>query len=505
MRAPRTTTRVGTALSVAAVIAMTTFVGVSASPATGAESAPSSSAPTPVDTTLPMGGGRSPEVVLTDSAAASGGAPADPVTPAQPDVAATGGPAAATNAAAANADGAAAQQQPRTEVSTSVTPYTATLTWTVTPNGRNVSAVYAGRDGVSAGGHGDWESSAIIGTTGTVTFKNLIPDTSYHLYAQPVIDGVRGTAVSVPVTTLAEGAEPPPPPGGPGGTPGTLTNGCTYNQRGIPSCGAYLGAAYGANTDPTGWEAAMGTHLGLHRTYYDGGGVNKAVATAAADLAQGRLPWMSFKLPKSWPAMADGQGDAWVTNLAVRLSKLNGPVWVAFHHEPEGDGDITAWTRMQAHLAPLVRSLAPNVAYTIILTGYHQFYGATQYHLDSLWPKNTTIDLVGVDVYNKYGVTRDGNRSSTPTDMVGKYFVPLSTWAKAHGVAWGLGETGFSNAAAAADPQWITRTYDQMQQYGGVAFAYFNTDLHSVADWPLTSTAKQLDFTTPLKASSKLR
>jgi hypothetical protein len=347
-----------------------------------------------------------------------------------------------------------------------------------------------------------------------VTFKNLIPGTSYTVYAQPVVGGVRGAKASVTVTTAGADASVPPPgdPGAPvpppdqttGGTPGTLTNGCTYSQRGIPTCGAYLGAAYGSNTDPTGWERAMGAHLGLHRTYYSGGGVDRAVRTAAADLAAGRLPWISFKFPQSWSAMADGQGDAWVRDLAVRLSKLDGPVWVAFHHEPEGDGDITAWTRMQAHLAPIVRALAPNVAYTIILTGYHQFFGADQYHLDSLWPKNTAIDLVGVDVYNKYGVTRNGARSNTPTDMVGKYFAPLSTWAKAHNVAWGLGETGFTDEAAATDPQWVTRTYTQMQEYGGVAFAYFNTNLNSVANWALTTTQKQLDFTTPLKTSSKL-
>jgi hypothetical protein len=513
MTAPRRTARLTTALSAAAVMALTTMVSVSASPATGQERvfADAASFDTVDGQALPMGGGRSPEVVAPASSdvAASDAAASDAAastrqqaeteaSPAGPDPAPS--PAAEP---APDADAAAAQQAPRTEVSTEVTPYTVTLTWTVAPNGSNVSAVYAGRDGVSAGGHREWESAEIIGTTGTVTFKNLIPATSYTVYAQPVVNGQRGAKASVTVTTSNEG-DTPPPPTGTEGTPGTLTNGCTYDQRGIPTCGAYLGAAYGANADPTAWERNMGAHLGLHRTYYAGGGVDRAVRTAAADLAVGRLPWISFKLPKSWPAMADGQGDAWVRDLTTRLSKLNGPVWVAFHHEPEGDGDIAAWTRMQAHLAPLVHSLAPNVAYTIILTGYHQLFGAAQYHLDSLWPKNTAIDMVGFDVYNKYGVTRDGVRSMTPTDMVGKYFTPISTWAKAHNVAWGLGETGFTDEAAAVDPQWVTRTYDQMQKYGGVAFAYFNTNLNSVANWSLTTTLKQNAFTTPLRTSSKL-
>ena len=47
---------------------------------------------------------------------------------------------------------------------------------------------------------------------------------------------------------------------------------------------------------------------------------------------------MSFKLPHSWGEMAAGAGDAWAKNLAARFGRLNGPVWLAFHHEPEGDG-----------------------------------------------------------------------------------------------------------------------------------------------------------------------
>src|SRR5690349_17301897 len=41
-----------------------------------------------------------------------------------------------------------------------------------------------------------------------------------------------------------------------------LSNGCRYTPRGIPRCGALLGAAYGSNTDPTEWEQRMGRGLG---------------------------------------------------------------------------------------------------------------------------------------------------------------------------------------------------------------------------------------------------
>ena len=56
----------------------------------------------------------------------------------------------------------------------------------------------------------------------------------------------------------------------------------------------------------------------------------------------------AFSAPKKEHPVAEDPKD-W--DIATKLSKLNGPVWIAFHHEPENDGDITLWTKMQARLA----------------------------------------------------------------------------------------------------------------------------------------------------------
>src|SRR3954454_13084673 len=81
MTAPRRTARLTTALSAAAVMALTTMVSVSASPATGQERvfADAASFDTVDGQALPMGGGRSPEVVAPASsgAASSGAASSD--------------------------------------------------------------------------------------------------------------------------------------------------------------------------------------------------------------------------------------------------------------------------------------------------------------------------------------------------------------------------------------------------------------------------------------------
>src|SRR3954453_5465321 len=89
MTAPRRTARLTTALSAAAVMALTTMVSVSASPATGQERvfADATSFETVDGQALPMGGGRSPAVVAAASdVGASDGAPSDA---AAPDVAAS--------------------------------------------------------------------------------------------------------------------------------------------------------------------------------------------------------------------------------------------------------------------------------------------------------------------------------------------------------------------------------------------------------------------------------
>ncbi len=248
----------------------------------------------------------------------------------------------------------------------------------------------------------------------------------------------------------------------------------------------------------------MGRQLGVRRTYWGGSGVDSAVKTAKADLAAGRVPWISFKLPHNWADMAAGKGDAWVLDLSTKLSKLDGPVWLAFHHEPEGDGDIKQWTAMQAHLAPIVRAAAPNVAYSIVLTGCSQLYGDKQYSLDSMMPKNTKIDLVGYDVYNKYGAMRDGKEVTKNTDIEAAYFKPFQAWSVKAGVAWGIAETGYTDKAAIDDPQWVSRTFKQLRANGGVAFAYFNTTLNSVANWALTTDAKKAQFTAAIKGTPTL-
>ena len=311
-----------------------------------------------------------------------------------------------------------------------------------------------------------------------------------------LVDDVLVKAKTTPATPTT--AQPKPT----SDVAGVLSNGCAYDTRGLPACGAYMGAAHGANTEPSALEAQTGSRLGVRRTYYQASQVSSAVNTAKADIAAGRLPWISFKLPYTWEEMAAGSGDAWAKDIATKLNALNGPVWLAFHHEPEKDGNIIAWRTMQERLGPIVRQTADNVAFTVIVTGWNQLYGPTEYRFANLWPK-TKVDVAGFDIYNFYLSTLGG--ADKPDAIKTDYFDKLKVWAAQNDTVWALAETGQTDEAFAVDPDWITQTHQELEQTGGVAMAYFNTTLNSAgSSWLMSTPAKLTAFAAALKPAPKL-
>ncbi len=298
--------------------------------------------------------------------------------------------------------------------------------------------------------------------------------------------------------------EDPPLRVGPEAHGGVLTNGCAFGPRGLPTCGAFVGAAHGGNTDPATLEAEAGATLGVRRTFWRPQQVSAAVRTARADLALGRLPWISFKVPLSWDEMASGAGDAWAEGLATALSRLPGPVWVAFHHEPEGEGDTEDWRRMQEHLAPIVRAAARNVAYTVILTGFHQLFGDPAWSLEEAWPRDTTIDVAAFDIYTEYGTDKGGRIVPEWPDLGADWFAPLGAWAREQGVAWGLAETGVTDEAFARQPGLISQNFADLLAEGAIAYSYFDSPLNTPASYELDDPAKTADFARVLQQSARL-
>jgi len=299
-----------------------------------------------------------------------------------------------------------------------------------------------------------------------------------------------------------------------------------FSPRGIPLNGqVLLGAA--TTNDIENLESTVGGTLGLHRLYYGSGQVNGAVDQARKDLAKGRIPWMSFKAPSSWASMATGSGDAWAKDLATKLGDLNGPVWVAINHEPEGDGAAADWKRMQQRLAPIFRA-EPTIAYTIILMGWKQFFSNDpSVSMDAYWPGKQYVDVLAVDPYNWYDTSSNGAKKYT-WDELDKYYTALDKWRTSSGntdVPWAVAETGWTDSAAAVrqnatspdgktvstegtGADWLVRGFDDMKAMGGIGMAYFHVAPsvnNEPADWtwPVATSNKINAFRNALAKSSR--
>lgn len=285
--------------------------------------------------------------------------------------------------------------------------------------------------------------------------------------------------VMVDVTTPSV----PPPPAGE----------CVSDPMGIPAPGStFLGAAVGGTTDIDTRESQLGQRMALHRTYYQATQIDRAVKAAKADLAVGRLPWISFKAPLTWAEMANGDGAEWSRQLADGLATVPGPVWLAVHHEPENDGDMTQWTQMQAQIAPIIHARTDNVAYSVIYSGWNTFGGGNNTVAEK-WPGDTNIDILAVDAYNNYGAVRDGVEGTKALDL-STYFAKMAAWSAAHGTAWAIGESGQTTKASAIDPTWLDRTFHAMVEMGGAGYSYFDSTANSVADWTLDDPIKFTRF-----------
>jgi hypothetical protein len=303
----------------------------------------------------------------------------------------------------------------------------------------------------------------------------------------PSVPRTSGPAPTSTATTAAPPGSSTPP-----------SRACVANAMGLPGSGAYVGAAVGGTQTLPGVEGRTGT-LAIRRDYYRADQVDFAISRVEADLAAGRLPWISFKLPLSWADMAAGKGDAWADDLVDKLARVGGPVWLAFHHEPEGDGTMADWTRMQQHLAPIVHARSDNIAYTIITTAWDNFFGPSQYAMNTIWPGDQYVDVLGYDVYNEYGA-----KATAKMLDLNAYFSAMGGFARAHHVDWAIGETAYTAAAAGVDPSWLRTEYAAMLAQGGKALTYFDSSLNSIADWTLDDAVRLGDFTKVLGQSLRI-
>jgi hypothetical protein len=244
------------------------------------------------------------------------------------------------------------------------------------------------------------------------------------------------------------------------------------------------GAAIGGNSDPARHEAVAGTSMGLRRTFFSWTQrTGSMVSTARADLAAGRLPWVSIK-PPSWAAMANGTYDGQIDEMLRALDGLNGPVWLTVHHEPEGGGGnksaddpagAPAWRAMQQRIRARMTALrTDNIAFAPILMAwtFNPLSGRNpaDWWVDGVW------DFAGNDHYME--------KTTAPT-VWSATWIRVNSFYAGKGLKLALGEwgnVGTDGAAAAEMSDFYNRALASGSTPGTaqvIGMSYFDSNLNS--------------------------
>ena len=187
-----------------------------------------------------------------------------------------------------------------------------------------------------------------------------------------------------------------------------------------------------------------------------------AVTLASKELAAGRLPVLSFKLPEDdWAGAAAGVYDAPLTKLAAQLAALPGRVFVTIHHEPAGDGTPAAYAAMQRRVLPILSPPA-NVDAGVIVNGFWwsaKSQGLTDAAIAEWLPPSvlSRSEVVASDTYQ-------GGTVAAPGENAAVKIVRMGEWATRVGVQrLGVGEYNGLDAASlkaagdavVADPRFV--------------------------------------------------
>ncbi len=95
---------------------------------------------------------------------------------------------------------------------------------------------------------------------------------------------------------------------------------------------------------------------------------------------------------------------------------MNGPVWLALHHEPRGDGVASDWVDMQQHARKLIDKYSSNIALVGILNGWDflQRGGSPRSLPHACWHG---VDIMGFDSYNPWAAGNGQAWKSVPETM----------------------------------------------------------------------------------------
>lgn len=285
--------------------------------------------------------------------------------------------------------------------------------------------------------------------------------------------------------TTASSSTRAPRPSASASTPAP-TGPVPFHERVQPGS-LYFGASLPYYRSLEAWEQDLGATLSVHRSYFHpvrSEAVN-LVQQCREDLASGRLPHVSIKLPRTWQAVAAGEADDWLRSLLRPLGEDGGPVILTLHHEPENDAGPPGmlprdFVAMQSRAIGLAADLAPLV--TVVPVLQHWTFEVVRPLADPAAWMVPDAEVMGLDIYNPWSPA-----NGKPWRSFGSKVDEAREWLGDVPVAvgeYGCREDPANPGLAAA---WLRDAAEYARDNGVVSMSYFNSDLNAPdGSWELT-------------------
>jgi hypothetical protein len=242
--------------------------------------------------------------------------------------------------------------------------------------------------------------------------------------------------------------------------------------------------------------SSLDAPVGMRRTYYKWGDLDREMRQIAQDHAARRMPWISFKPPgraaTAWPEIAQGRHDQDIRRRARKYARLSKPVVVTFNHEPHNDnGNPDAFKRAWVRIHDVMKDetglknvISAPIVGEWVFNPYNRHDRPRNYLGKRVLRR---CDLVGVDLYQ--------NASGDGYDV---RLRRVLRWLSRHGhpnMMVGLGESGATDDfGTPSGSRWWRDCWDYARQCDRLfGVNYWNNNLKH--HWSLSqSSAKKAAF-----------
>lgn len=270
-----------------------------------------------------------------------------------------------------------------------------------------------------------------------------------------------------------------------------------------PDDGLLFGASVAKGTHPSvdaavsEFEAGVGRKLDVHRWYALWDELPSTPLTTTVQ--RGRTPLLSVSSKRidgskiSWAAVASGAHDAQIVQHAQAVKALRVPMYVSFQHEPDyspGFGDAADYRAAFRHYVEVFRAQGvTNAVWTWIVTPT-PFSPDAAVSADALYPGDDVVDQIGLDAYNWFGCSTNGQTAWSSMSRAASAF---RAFGQAHGKELVIAEWGSVEdpAVPGRKAAWLRDSMATLESWPEVtAVLYFHH--HGSCSWFVDSTPSSL-------------